>query len=181
LNPSSLDGSMRAMADVRIEHVFNCSVDTYWDKVFFDEEYNRRLFTEALGFPVWKEVSRDDKGNEVRRTVEVVPKLGDLPGPIKKLIGDGVGYREEGVFDKQSKRYKLKIFPNKLGDKMTIAGEIRCEPSGDAKCKRIYTANVEARVFGVGGMLEKRLIADMEKGYDVGAKFTNDYLAEKKI
>jgi hypothetical protein len=169
------------MADVRIEHVFNCSADTFWEKIFLDEEFNRRLFTQILGFPVWKEVKREETGDEIRRVVEVVPKLGDLPGPIKKLIGEGVGYREEGVYDRKTRRYKLNIIPNKLTDKLTVKGEIFTEPAGDNKIKRVYTANVEARVFGVGGMLEKRLVADMENGYAEGAKFTNQYIAEKGL
>src|SRR5688500_17961642 len=52
--------TMRAMAEARIEHVFNCSEETFWTKLFFDQEYNRRLFTEELAFPVWKEVSKED-------------------------------------------------------------------------------------------------------------------------
>src|SRR5262245_16286338 len=37
---------MRAMADTRIEHVYNCSEDTFWNKVFLDDDYNQRLFKE---------------------------------------------------------------------------------------------------------------------------------------
>jgi len=28
------------MVEMRVEHVFNCSEDTFWDKVFFDDEFN---------------------------------------------------------------------------------------------------------------------------------------------
>ena len=56
---------MRAMADVRIEHVFNCSADTFWEKIFLEEEFNRRLFTQVLGFPVWKEVKREETADEL--------------------------------------------------------------------------------------------------------------------
>ena len=169
------------MAQARIEHTFNCSEETYWSKVFFDEEYNRRLFKDALGFPVWKEVSREDRGDEIRRVIEVVPKLGDLPAPLKKLVGEGIGYREEGVFDKKTRRYKVTVVPNKLADKLTITGEISIEPAGDKKCKRIYNTKVEAKIFGIGGMVEKRVISDIEHGYGAGAKFTNEYLAEKGL
>ena len=39
------------MADVRIEHIYNCEPDTVWDKFFFDAEYNTRLFKEGLKQP----------------------------------------------------------------------------------------------------------------------------------
>ena len=172
---------MRAMADARIEHIFNCSEETFWNKLFFDQDYNRRLFTEELAFPVWKEVKKEDKGDEIHRSIEIVPKLGDLPAPLKKLVGDGVGYREDGVFDKKTRRYKVKIVPNKLVDKLFITGELHTEPAGDNKCKRIYLASVEAKVFGIGGMLEKRVLGDIQNGYDAGARFTNKYIAEKGL
>jgi hypothetical protein len=170
-----------AMADVRIEHTYDCSVDTFWNEIFFTEEYNRRLFKEALGFPVWELKKNEDKGERVERIVDVVPKLADLPAPIKKVVGENVGYREEGVFDKQARRYRINIVPNKLGDKLTVKGELWVEPVGEGKCKRIFDAVVSAKIFGIGGMIEKRLITDMQESYAAGARFTNKYIAEKGL
>ena len=168
------------MADVYIEHTYNCSEDTFWNQVFFDEEYNRRLFREALGFPHWAIKKQDDQGDRIERVVEVTPKVGELPGPIKKIIGDSVSYREEGVYDKKSRRYRIKIVPSKLADKLTIEGELYLEPVGD-HCKRIFKAQVTAKIFGLGGIVEKRLIADMEQSYAIGARFTNQFIAEKGL
>lgn len=172
---------MPRMAAVHIEHLFNCSEDTFWNKVFFDDEYNDRMFKEALSFPVYKRVKFDDGPKEITRVIDVVPKMADLPGPLKKLVGDNTGYRENGRFDKQTQRYELEVIPNKLADKLTIKGVMFTEPAGEGKCKRVFDAKVEARIFGVGGMLEKRIVADMEQSYGVGAKFTNAFIAEKGL
>lgn len=169
------------MADQRIEHTFNCSVDTFWDKVFFDPEYNRRLFHEALRFPEWKEVRSEDKGDRLERSIEVTPRLGDLPGPLKRVVGDGVRYREEGVFDRTARRYKMNIVPNKLADKLKIRCELFAEPLDGGKCKRVFLCHVEASIFGVGGLLERRLLEDMEKSQAVSAEFTNRFIAEKNL
>lgn len=169
------------MAQTRIEHTFNCSPDTFWDEIFFNDEFNSKLYKEKLEFKQYELVSRDDGDAVMKQTIDVVPKLGDMPGPLKKVLGDGIGYKEEGVFDKNAKRYKVTIIPNKLADKTTIEGEMRCEPAGDGKCKRIFECKVVSKVFGVGGMLEKRVIADMEDGYDKGAKFTNEWIDEKGL
>jgi hypothetical protein len=166
---------------VRIEHVFNCSEDTFWEKVFFEDDYNRRLFTEALRFPEYKEASREDRGDKLLRVVEVVPRLGELPGPIKKVVGENIAYREEGSFDKKTRRYAIRVVPNRLADKLSIAGVLYTEPYGDNGCKRIFQAEVGASIFGIGRMLEKRIAEDLEKSYAVGAKFTNQYLAEKGL
>ncbi|MEB2310643.1 MAG: DUF2505 domain-containing protein [Sorangiineae bacterium] len=169
------------MATVRVEHVFNCSEDTYWGKLFFEDEYNRRMFRDALGFPSYEKVSQTDRGDTIERVVELVPPTGELPGPLKKLIGDGLGYRESGRFDKQRRRFEVSITPNKLADKITITGVLRTEPTSDGKCRRIYEGSVEARVFGVGGMIEKRVISDVEQNYAKAAAFTNQYLIEQGL
>ncbi len=169
------------MADVKIEHVYNCSEDTFWDKVFFEEDYNRRLFKEALEFPTYEQVKRDEDDKEVRRSINVVPKLGPMPGPLKAVVGDGLGYREDGVFDKKSRRYSIVITPNKLADKMTIKGTLYTLAQGSDRCVRVFECSVVAKIFGVGGMLEKRVIADMEESYRKGADFTNAWLKEKGL
>ena len=169
------------MADVRIEHVFNCSEDTFWDKIFFDDEFNRRLYSEALEFPVFDVEANDDRGDSVSRVTNVVPKLGPMPGPLKKLIGDGLGYKEEGTYEKKTRRYTTTITPNKLADKMKIKGLMYTEAAGDGKCTRIFECNVVAKVFGVGGLLEKQIIGDMKTSYDKAAEFTNQYISEKSL
>jgi hypothetical protein len=169
------------MADTRIEHVYNCSEDTFWNQIFFDEEYNRRLFKEALEFPVYEQTEFKETDSEIRRSIKVVPKLGPMPGPLKAVIGEGIGYVENGVLDKKTRRYTIDITPNKLADKVTIKGKLYTEPKGDGKCNRIFECTVTAKIFGVGGMLEKRVISDMQESYARGAKFTNEYIAEKKL
>lgn len=168
------------MTVATIEHVLNCDEDTFWHKIFLDESFNDRLYKDGLHFPVFKEVKREDTGSEIRRVVEVTPNIGELPGPIKKVAGDNMSYAEEGVFDKKTKRYRLTIKPNTLADKLFVKGELWTEPAGPNKIKRLFKADVTCKIFGIGGMIEKRIISDMEKSYDLAARFTNDYLAKNQ-
>lgn len=168
------------MAEVRIEHTYDCSEDTFWGKVFFDPDYNQRLFKEALEFPVYEQTKSEETDSEIRRTLNVVPKLGPMPGPLKAILGEGLGYKEDGVFDKKTKRYSINITPNKLADKVTIKGVMYAKPKGD-KMTRVFECTVTAKIFGVGGMLEKRVIGDMEDSYAKGATFTNKWLKEKGL
>lgn len=173
---------MPRMAQLRIEHTFNCSADTFWEKIFFDSEYNERLFKDVLRFPEWKVVKNEDRGPTVERVVEVTPRIGELPAPLKKAIGDGVRYREEGSYDKAARRYRMNVVPNKLSDKMVVRCELWLEPAATPnQCRRLFTCQVEAKIFGVGGILEKRLIEDMEKSQNISAEFTNRFIAEKGL
>ena len=166
---------------VRIVHTYNVSEDTFWDKLFFDDEYNRRLYLEALKFHDWKVEKHEDKPTEVLRSISVSPQLGDLPGPMKKVLGDNIRYTEAGVYDKAKRRYRITIVPSRLVDKIKLKGELFTEPDGEGKCRRIFEATVEVKVPLLGGEMEKRFASALEKSYGVGAKFTNRYAEEKGL
>ncbi len=168
------------MERIRIEHTFDCTEDTYWTKIFFDEEYNRRLFLDALSFEKFSVVSLTDTPTGRRRVVDAVPKLDDLPGPLKKVIGEGIGYRETGEYDAAKNRVKTTVVTSRLSDKIQIEGELWTEGAG-AKCKRLFECRVTAKIFGIGGMIEKRVCQDMQQSYATAAKFTNAFIAEKKL
>lgn len=169
------------MATLEIEHTFNCSEATFWDRIFLDPEYNDRLFKTELKFPVWREASREERGGAMHRVVEVVPYVGELPATIKAVIGEGIGYEERGVFDRNGKSYKVVVKPNKLADKLSIKVDQWTVADGDNRCKRKVRAEVSVKIFGVGGAIEKRMLSDLERSYQKSADFTNRYVAEKKL
>jgi hypothetical protein len=181
---SRFDGSwcsLRRMAEIRVEHTFKCSEETFWTKVFFDDEYNRRLFQEILKFPVWRVAKSEERGDEVHRTIEAAPPIGDLPGPLKAVVGDSAGYEERGVFNKKTHRYRVQVVPNRMSDKISVVVEMWTEPLGEGQCKRFARATATAKIFGVGGMLEKKLLSDLERSYEKSASFTNTFVTEKGL
>jgi hypothetical protein len=168
------------MTQARIEHTFNCSPETFWDKIFFDEEYNQRLFVEALRFESWNVARFEDSGDRIVRVVDATPKI-DVPAALKKFAEKGLGYRETSIFDKQTRVLKNTVEPESLKGKLSVGGEIRAEPAGERRCRRIFDLSVEAKVFGVGGMIEKRIISDIQDNYEKAAVFTNAFIAEKGL
>ncbi|MEO7035725.1 MAG: DUF2505 family protein [Polyangiaceae bacterium] len=169
------------MSEIRVEHVFKCSEETFWTKVFFDDEYNRRLFQEILKFPVWRVAKTEERGDEILRTIEASPPIGDLPGPLKAVVGDNAGYEERGVFNKKTRRYRVQVVPNRMADKISVVVEMWTEALGDGQCKRVAIATATAKIFGIGGMLEKKMLSDLERSYAKSASFTNTFVAEKNL
>jgi len=170
------------MPDFRIEHTFNCSEETFWTKVFLDDEYNRQLFLERLKFSVWRVLKNDDRGNEVERVVEAAPPIGDLPGPLKSVVGDNAGYQERGLLDRGAKRYTATVVPNRLADKINVKIEISTVADGQNRCRRIARGSVNVKMmFPVGGLLEKKMIGDLEKSYAKSADFTNEFVTKKSL
>lgn len=165
---------------VRIEHTFECSEKAFWE-TFQDAEYNRQMFCERMKFPRWEITSLEKEGSIVRRVVEVEPYVGELPGAIRKVIGDNIRYREEGTLDLVKKRYELEVTPTRLTDKILTTGIQFTESLGEHRCRRIFEAEVRVKIFGVGSMIERQIAGDIRKSYEVGAQFTAQYLLEHGI
>jgi hypothetical protein len=166
------------MPEVTVRHEIDCDEDTFWSKIMFDLDFNKKLFEGVLKFPSWKQLDVKDDDAKIVRRVQVDPPTGDLPGPVKKVIGDRLAYTEEGTFDKKTKRYTFKVTPSTLSEKTKVSGELWLEKLGDKKVRRNVRINVEVKVFVVGGMIEDRIVADLRKSYDEGASYTNQFLKE---
>ena len=164
------------MATTRIQHTYDCGEDAFWSDILFNREFNKKLYLEHLKFKRWEVTQFEETDDEIRRHVEVEPVTGEIPKPLAKLVGDNLGFREEGVFDKKAKRYALKIIPNRLADKLTITCEIRTEAHSDNRCERVVDLDVNAKIFGVGSLVEKRIISDTRESYERGFAYGQEFL-----
>jgi len=165
------------MLKARIEHEFECDQETFWRRIFFDEAFNRRLFLEHLGFSRWTLVSQDERDDAIVRVVEVIPAVGDLPAPLKALVGEGLGYRERGRFDRRTRRYQVEAIPSRLAERLSISGFIECGAAGNQRCCRVFDVEIAAKVFGLGTTLERRILSDLQRSYDQSANFIRRELA----
>jgi len=169
------------MREINFEHVFECDEDTFWEKCFFEEDYNRGLFLESLKFPQWKQVIDENSETTIRRTVDVQPPVGDVPGAIKKILGDRFGYREHGTFDKKTRRYHVEVTPTTGADKSTIRADLWVEKIGEKKIRRCAKVSVEVRIMIVGKLIEERVVNDMTLSYSKAAEFTNTWVKKKGL
>jgi hypothetical protein len=63
-----------------------------------------------------------------------------------------------------------------LGDRLQVEGELFTESIDAQRCRRIFMVRVVAKIFGLGGLLEKRVLADMEQNYADSARFIDRYV-----
>ena len=169
------------MPDITLRHDFETDEDTYWARCVFDAAFNTKLYIEGLKFPVWKLLDSKDDDAKIWRRVQVDPPVGNLPGPVKKVIGDRLSYVEEGTFDKKTKRYSFKVTPSTMAEKTKVAGEMWVEKAGDKKITRVTKISVEVKIFMVGGMVEERILSDLRTSYDKGSVFTRQYIKENGL
>lgn len=169
------------MAGFQNTYDIECSEETYWEKVFLNEEYNRRFFKEELHFPEWRELGRKEVDGKLYRDVKATPYVGELPGALKAVIGDGLSYEERGVFHRAERRYELDAIPSRMADKVTTKITMSTTAAGEGRCRLNVEATVTARVFMVGGLLEQKTLADLKRSYEKNAAFSNRYIRENGL
>jgi hypothetical protein len=166
------------MGKFTVTHEIRCNADSFW-KLFFDKPFNDELYLKALGFPTFTIVDQRETDTQIIRKVTGQPKM-NMPGPVAKLMGSNFAYTEDGTFDKATKVWRWKLTPSALADKMRNEGVLRVEPVGDDKVRRVAELIIEAKVFGVGGLIESSAEKQLREGWDASAVFMNKYIAEHK-
>jgi len=164
-----------------IRHTWNISEEEYWPKIFFDDEYNRRLYKEGLEFPVYEvlEATEHPDGSRTRK-LRIEPKA-EAPTVVKKLIGDSLQYTEEGRWDPKTRRWKYTVTLSKLADKISIKGEFWVEKRGDKQIERICDVDVNVRIFGVGGVIESFVEKTTRESYEKTGKFTTAWIRDHAL
>jgi hypothetical protein len=163
-----------------MRHPIDTDEATFWGKLFFDDEYTRRLFREGLEMRQFDLLElREEPGGAKVRKVRMLPK-DEPPLPVRKLLGEPVS-EEEGRFDPAARKWTFKVTPHKLADKIKISGEITFSPLGAGKCERVTNINISVDIFGLGGIVEGFIEKTVRDSYDRSATFTNKFIAEKGI
>ena len=144
--------------------VLPCTPDAIW-AAFLDEPYLRALYLEELESPAFAVLEI----GETSRKLRIVPKM-KLPAPVAKLIGDSFAYEEHGTLDRargewtwcmvQPANLDPKSKPRK--DAVTMHGTVRVEASGDGHCRRTDDFTVEAKIFGLGGLIESSIDKELQ-------------------
>lgn len=164
------------MESHKIEHEIHCPPERMWE-LFFSDEFNVEMYEQGLGFPSCKIPERTDDGKVLHRRMVMIPKV-EMPKPLAKVVGDRIGFEEIGDWVRSSGRYEWRIVLAAFGEKVRIQGVMRLEPHGSGHCLRKVHFEVEAKVFGIGGMLEKTSAHNVLEGWNSSAKWINGWLAK---
>jgi hypothetical protein len=167
------------MTKFNLSHEINCTPETFW-KIFLDKEFNQDLYLKGLGFPEFTILDQRETDTETIRKVSGKPKL-NMPGPIMKLLGNGFGYTEDGKLNKSTKIWTWKFTPSTLAEKLRNEGTMRVEPIGDKRCRRLADIVLEAKIFGLGGLVESSAEKSLREGWDHSAVFMNKWIADKSL
>jgi hypothetical protein len=152
-----------------IEHAFDGLTPAEYEALFFDETFNVALSESMkLGRTL---VKLERTPQRIVRHVRCEPKR--EPGSAgAKLFGDaGAGWFDELEYDVGKFQGRWRTVPTVMTDKVKTHGtlEFVATPSG---VKQRVTGEINVGIFGVGRLVEKTIVAGVEKGYSAAAEFT---------
>jgi Protein of unknown function (DUF2505) len=162
------------MPIVTLKHEIDCGEDRFW-KLFFEKEFNERLYREALGFPYFEVIETKETDAKITRRAKGQPKM-NAPAAVQKVMGSNFRYTEDGTFDKATKVFKWIMTPSSLEGKIKQDGSVRTEVIDENKTRRITELIIEAKVILVGGMIESMAEKQLRDGWNASHKFMNEWL-----
>ncbi len=167
------------MKRVRIAHEVNCSPEVFW-QLYLDPVFTEALVREAIKVDNFKILKFEESPTEVHRITTGQPRI-SAPAAIQKIIGANFSYTEVLRFDRTQQVAKTSISLSTFGDKVRNDTTLRVEVLGPNRIRRIGDAEIEAKIFGMGGLIESNMEKQMQSGWADGAAFTNRWIAEHNL
>lgn len=158
------------MLEFSLDNELHFPVDRMWE-LLLDPEFNRGIYLQGLGFDEFDVVSQVEKSGETTRVLRVVPRV-NLPKPIVKLLGESFAYEEHVTYRAAEGFWRWDLNIPAAGDRVKIGGNIELRPKGQ-NCIRHTTFEIEAKVFGIGGLIEKSAKKEVMGSYDKSAAWIN--------
>ena len=162
---------------VAIEHVFaGLSCGAYED-LFFDEEFNAAL---GRALHLGRQLLRLERTPElITRHICFEPRR-DPDSPAGRALGTSrASFVEELDYDRHERRGQWRTIPNLFPDRVQNRGtlEIAADPAG---VRRIVRGEVTVSLLGFGRLVERMIVAEIEKSYAATAAFTAEWLARPR-
>ena len=161
--------------NLKTTHTFPIDVKTFWEKLYFHEEYNRALYLTQIGAKSYEVVECKDTEKTLTRRVKITPKQ-SAPSILQKMLKGEFTYVEEGTFHKADGTYRFQITPSMMPEKIKVSGVVTAVAAGDKSVKRTIDLSLKADVFAVGGQIEKFVGGEITRGYDESYEFTMGWI-----
>lgn len=159
------------------EHRIAFSVSRYFE-LLFDPDFDKRLNLEGMSISGWHLLEHSVDGPTWSMRTRITPP-DNMPGFIKKIVGGSFSYEEKRTHHKGSDTATAEMLPNVMRDKLRMGYKLRLIPDGEHACRRIMDWELEVKIFGLGGQIEKFAAGEIEKGTDASARFLNHVAAQK--
>ena len=158
---------------------YDCSVDDFWSKVFFEPDFNTFLYgAHGLDFPQLEILEEEVFANGGRtRVLKAHPKV-NAPGPLKRVFGPNIHYIENGHMDLERMAWVTRILIPSVGQKIALSGDMSFHPTGENTCVRRMVFDLEVKIFGVGRLAERFVKSALQENYELARVVTNRWIRD---
>ena len=157
-----------------IEHPFTGVDLPAYEALYFDEPFNEALCAKLGLQRTVNKLTRT--GARLQRVCRIVPQR-EIPAPEAKLMGDGhLVYTETLDYSWGSMGGTWKTVTDLLPDKVLCAGNFAFVGQAGGGVMRRIDGEVKVKIFAVGGMIERFIVADVERSYAAAATFTQAWI-----
>jgi hypothetical protein len=161
---------------VMIDDVFPGIACGEYESLYFDEEFNRTVGRELRMGRLLLHFERTE--TRILRNVQYEPDR-DPDSPAGQAFGTSrASFIEELDYDPRTRRGTWKTIPNLMAERVSNTGTIEfVEAPGGTR--RIVRGEVKVSLFGFGRLVEKMIVAEIEKSYANTTRITNEWLAKR--
>ncbi len=161
---------------LQMKHPINCTPEQFWEWVHFGG-FNQVMYSEIFNYGF--RTLEDDKPSGKRMT-HVTPVVETAPKALIKVFGNSVSFEEHGQLDRSSDPwvYRFRVKPGTFEKKIQISGQLIMTPREGGSWREV-DFDIDCSIFGVGGIFERFVKAEINKSYDQSAEFTNEFIARR--
>ena len=162
-----------------IENLLRVRPEVFWQRLFFDAEYNDGLYRE-LGFEGYEvlELTRASDGR-VRRVLRAAPPLSG-PAVLKRTLKGRVYYTEDGTYDPARGSWEFVNHTSVAAGTTRVSGSIRAEEHPEG-LSHVVVLDVSVTALGLGGMIERTIVKSTRESYRVATAYTNAFAAARGL
>ena len=160
----------------RIEHEFEIDAKSYWD-MFFDPAYTKELYGE-MKMKSFEVLEQKESGGVLTRVLRATPST-NIPEIFKRVVSDA-SYVERDRFDRGKGSMEVVVEPQMLKNKMDMRSLYSVVPTGEGRCKRIFEGDVKVSIMIIGGQIEKFMVDELRKNYEIATTVTRRVIAKRK-
>ena len=126
-------------------------------------------------------VEASGEGDQRTRRLVFVQRV-DAPGPVRKLFGETTKMEERGKLDaqKEPKRWRFEMIPDRMPDKIRITGETWLEP-GPGGGDRVVATEIDVKMFGIGALVEHYVARQSQRSQDRQTAFMRRFIVERGL
>lgn len=161
----------------RAEHTFRGITLAEYEQLYFNEAFNIALCQTVKLSRNVESIDRDEK--KIKRAVKVGPDR-EVPKPVAKILkADRIEYTEHLDYTFGSYRGTWRTIPNLMPSKVRSEGTFSfAEAPGGVR--RVVEGDIDVKILGVGGVVERFIVSDVEKSYEDAARFTQRWIDDGK-